>query len=170
MDEKMHIISKPEELLNWMKEHEEFKNMNCDDAALLIYYLKEHDYRLSTDNSGDLLKADISERMTVEYSLDELIELVCEWNYEMIEEYERLIKEKTNASEHKLLNEKLTDLKRQEERLDRLFEQTCYSSEIDKLAYKLAHTILDRMGIVGAEQAISELKQNIRANPVGGIR
>ena len=29
MDEKMHIISKPEELLNWMKEHEEFKNMNC---------------------------------------------------------------------------------------------------------------------------------------------
>ena len=170
MDEKMHIISKTEELLNWMKEHEEFKNMNCDDAALLIYYLKEHDYRLSTDNSGDLLKVDISEGMTVEYSLDELIDLVCEWNYGMIEEYERLIKEKTNASEHKLLNEKLTDLKRQEERLDRLFEQTCYSSEIDKLAYKLAHTILDRMGIVGAEQAISELKQNIRANPVGGIR
>lgn len=96
----MHIISKPEELLNWMKEHEEFKNMNCDDAALLIYYLKEHYYRLSTDNSGDLLKVDISEGMTVEYSLDELIDLVCEWNYEMIEEYERLIKRYRSSRWH----------------------------------------------------------------------
>ena len=25
MDEKMHFITEPEELLNWMKEHEEFK-------------------------------------------------------------------------------------------------------------------------------------------------
>lgn len=170
MDEEMHIISKPEELLNWMKEHEEFKNMNRDDAALLIDYLKEHDYRLSADNSGDLLRVDITGTMTVEYSLDELIDLVCEWNYEMIEEYERLTNEKKNTSEHKLITEKLIDLKRQEETLDRLFEQTCYSSEIDKLAFKLAHTILDRMGIVGGEQAISELKQNIRANPAGGIR
>ena len=28
MDEKMHFMTEPEELLNWMKEHEEFKVMN----------------------------------------------------------------------------------------------------------------------------------------------
>ena len=37
MDEKMHFMTEPEELLNWMKEHEEFKVMNKEDAQILIW-------------------------------------------------------------------------------------------------------------------------------------
>ena len=36
MDEKMHFMTEPEELLNWMKEHEEFKVMNKEDAQILL--------------------------------------------------------------------------------------------------------------------------------------
>ncbi len=33
MDEKMHFMTEPEELLNWMKEHEEFKVI----LSILLY-------------------------------------------------------------------------------------------------------------------------------------
>ena len=36
MDEKMHFMTEPEELLNWMKEHEEFKVMNKEDLIFLV--------------------------------------------------------------------------------------------------------------------------------------
>ena len=52
MDEKMHFMTEPEELLNWMKEHEEFKVMNKEDAQILLNYMEGHDYRLGTDKDG----------------------------------------------------------------------------------------------------------------------
>ncbi len=35
----MHFMTEPEELLNWMKEHEEFKAMNKEDAQILLNYI-----------------------------------------------------------------------------------------------------------------------------------
>ena len=52
MDEKMHFMTEPEELLNWMKEHEEFKVMNKEDAQILLNYMEGHDYRLGTDKEA----------------------------------------------------------------------------------------------------------------------
>lgn len=66
MDEKMHFMTEPEELLNWMKEHEEFKVMNKEDAQILLNYMEGHDYRLGTDKDqkgkmfGASAKADVS--------------------------------------------------------------------------------------------------------------
>ena len=69
MDEKMHFITEPEELLNWMKEHEEFKVMNTEDAQILLNYMEGHDYRLGTDKEGNFVRVDInSEKYEAEKS------------------------------------------------------------------------------------------------------
>lgn len=86
MDEKMHFMTEPEELLNWMKEHEEFKVMNKEDAQILLNYMEGHDYRLGTDKDGSLVRVDINtdEYEAEQYSLDDVIDIVCEWNDELI--------------------------------------------------------------------------------------
>ena len=60
MDKKVHYITEPEELLSWMKEHEDFKKMNSDDAQILLNYFEGHDYRLGTDKEGNLYRVDVN--------------------------------------------------------------------------------------------------------------
>lgn len=77
MDEKMHFMTEPEELLNWMKEHEEFKVMNKEDAQILLNYMEGHDYRLGTDKDGSLVRVDINtDEYEAEQSVKELTDSI----------------------------------------------------------------------------------------------
>lgn len=171
MNREDKYITSPEEMLGWMKEHEEFKEMNRDDVKLLLRYLDENNYKLTTDKEGDYFKAYVGTGKTheIRLTLDELIDIVCELNYEQIEEkIEQLkIADKSESTE---IEAKLAKLKQEEKQLDKMFEQTCYAADLNKLAHKLAEAILERMGEVGIDRAVGELKANIRASSSGGVR
>lgn len=148
MDEKMHFMTEPEELLNWMKEHEEFKVMNKEDAQILLNYMEGHDYRLGTDKDGSLVRVDINtdEYEAEQYSLDDVIDIVCEWNDELIRYTSQELNELSQGQDKSSLEVKLASLKQDEIRLDKMFEQTKYPAEIEALAVQLADAFIASVG------------------------
>ena len=173
MDEKMQFMTEPEELLNWMKEHEEFKVMNKEDAQILLNYMEGHDYRLGTDKDGSLVRVDINtdEYEAEPYSLDDVIDIVCEWNDELIRYTSQELNELSQGQDKSSLEVKLASLKQDEIRLDKMFEQTKYPAEIEALAVQLADAFIERLGLVGIDQSVKELTDSIRSEPVkGGAR
>jgi hypothetical protein len=172
MDKKMHFITEPEELLSWMKEHEEFKKMNSDDAQILLNYFEGHDYRLGTDKNGELYRVDVNseEEEIVPYDMDEVIDLVCEWNYELIECTADELEDMPDGPGRNQLELKLASLKEDEAKLDALFDQTKYSSQIEVIAQDIATSMLERMGIVGIDAAVKELGNAVREVQIGGAR
>lgn len=106
----------------------------------------------------------------VPYDMDEVIDLVCEWNYELIEYTVDELKDMPEGPEKNQLEIKIASLREDEERLDALFDQTKYSGEIEVLAQSIATSMLERMGIVGIDAAVKELGNAVREVQVGGGR
>lgn len=165
MDEKMHFMTEPEELLNWMKEHEEFKVMNKEDAQILLNYMEGHDYRLGTDKDGSLVRVDINtdEYEAEPYSLDDVIDIVCEWNDELIRYTSQELNELSQGQDKSSLEVKLASLKQDEIRLDKMFEQTKYPAEIEALAVQLADAFIERLGLGYSYDEVKALKEHYRS-------
>lgn len=166
MDEKIHLITEPEELFEWMKEHDIFYKMNDKDAELLLNYMEGHDYRLGTDKDGNLLRVDVNhdEYESEPYTMDDAIDTVCEWNYEFIRETETDIENTDDEKGRKEAEARLSVLKQEEISLDRLFNQTRFSEEIEALAMQLADKFVERLNTVGVEKAVDELEEAINEN------
>lgn len=169
MDEKMHFITEADELLDWMRKHEEFKIINKEEVRMLLDYMEGHDYRLSTDKEGNLVRVDINSDNyeTDMFSIDDLIDSVCEWNYELIlDTTEEMNKPDKSGEEYSKLEEKLASLKAQERVLDKLFDQTKYSEKIEELAAQLADAFIANLQLMGADKAVGTLCEAIRDEPL----
>ena len=169
MDEKMHFMTDAGELLDWIREHEEFKIINKVEAQMLLDYMEGHDYRLSTDKEGNLVRVDVNDDQydTDEYSVDDLIDSVCEWNYELIlHTTEEMKKSDISDAEYSKLEEKMNSLKEQEQILDKLFDQTKYAAKVELLATELAEAFIDNLQRNGVDKAVGTLCEAIRDEPL----
>ena len=141
MDKELTIITEPDELIAWAETFDILLNPSIEDAEILLNYMEGHDYAIGIDYEGKMYRQDISEENgEVEpYRIDDVIDTVCEWNYEMILDMEM------HNEDYEVYNEyqrKYERLKADEKRLDRMFDKTCYAKEIDELATKLADTFI----------------------------
>lgn len=171
MHEEIELITKPEELKNWMKEHDVTMELSLEDIQLLMDYFESHDYALATDKKGELVRVDFGtiEMKTVEYTMDEVIDVVCDWNYELIVDAD----EKRNnpkdfqdfVSEQKRYENYIAD----EVILDRLFEQTKYAVAINVMAENIATEIIKRLPL-GLDAAVGPIKQILQENASERVR
>lgn len=141
MDKELTIITEPDELIVWAETFDILLNPSIEDAEILLNYMEGHDYAIGIDSEGKMYRQDISEENgEIEpYQIDDVIDTVCEWNYEMILDMEM------HKEDYEVYNEyqrKYERLKADEKRLDRMFDKTCYAKEIDELATKLADTFI----------------------------
>ena len=168
MDEKMHFITDAGELLDWMREHEEFKIINKVEAQMLLDYMEGHDYRLSTDKEGNLVRVDVNDDQydTDEYSVDDLIDSVCEWNYELIlHTTEEMKKSDISDAEYSKLEEKMKSLKEQSRYwINYLIRQVC--SKVELLATELAEAFIANLQRNGVDKAVGTLCEAIRDEPL----
>ncbi len=167
----MHFMTEQEELLKWMKEHEEFKVMNKEDAQILLNYMEGHDYRLGTDKDGSLVRVDINtdEYEAEPYSLDDVIDIVCEWNDELIRYTSQELNELSQGQDKSLLEVKLASLKQDEIRLDKMFEQTKYPAEIEALAVQLADAFIERLGLVTGDNYMRKIIKKLVKERMDGL-
>ena len=86
MDKELTIITEPDELIAWAETFDILLNPSIEDAEILLNYMEGHDYAIGIDYEGKMYRQDISEENgEVEpYQIDDVIDTVCEWNYEMI--------------------------------------------------------------------------------------
>ena len=136
---------------------------------MLLDYMEGHDYRLSTDKEGNLVRVDVNDDRhdTDEYSVDDLIDSVCEWNYELIlNTTEVMNKSDISDAEYTKLEEKMNSLKEQEKILDKLFDQTKYAAKVELLATELAEAFIANLQRNDVDKAVGTLCEAIRDEPL----
>ena len=112
-----------------------------------LNYMEGHDYAIGIDSAGKMYRQDIAEENgEIEpYPIDDVIDTVCEWNYELILDADAHRNDPKDFKDYSEYQDKYDSLKADEQRLDRLFEKTCYAKEIDEMAAALVESFISHL-------------------------
>ena len=165
---EMKTIESPGQFLEWLNENDLLLRINGQEAKLLLGYLEGHGYRLDTDGT-DLMLVELQAQDEPELILiDDVIDRVTEWNYEMISQTREEMEKSDNDSDF-LRKQKHCDILRKDEKvLDRLFDQTCYGKEIKELAETLATEFIGSMQKQGMDAAVKGFSGEIIGSETEG--
>lgn len=131
----VYEIRQPSELLITINILQSEIRLSEEDAKVILGYMQGHDFMLALDE-GQLVRVDISEEhgSKVPYTMDEVIDLVCEWNYEQLEEAREAVENPKNFAEYCEYKFVYDALKEDEAALNGMFAQTIYGQDVRKTA------------------------------------
>ncbi len=165
MDKEVKFLTEPGELLSWVASCvPEFK-MSREGAEILLNYMEGHDYRVGIDIAGNMVRVDVSDVNNImeEYSLDDLIDDVSEWNYELLTDADMKRKNPENFIDFANEQARYEKLIEEEALLDPLFDQTMYGKHLDELAVELATMLIDGVEVEEKlESAVGIVAESIR--------
>lgn len=163
MEKELELITEPQELMRWMSAHDILMNISIEDIGLLLNYMEGHDYAIGTNNRDELVRIDLNsdELVTDTYSVDDLIDQVCEWNYELISDADEKRNDPKNMIDFAKKENRYKGYKADERKLDRMFDQTKYGREVEELAVKLANEFIENFG-KNKEQAITTIAEEVK--------
>ena len=149
MTREVELITMPEGVMQWMVEQGVFMDLHKSDIQLLLDYLEKKEYALGLDADRNLVRVNLAPEKdaVTEYSLDELVDQVCDWNYALILEADLQRQNHKGTDDFYEKQQMYETYKRDETLLDRMFEQTKYAKRIDELAWEIARDILSQYGI-----------------------
>ena len=119
-------IREGEELIDWMREHDDLKILGAEEADILLGYFDGHDYRLYDDGGHKLLFVNVNEGSVVEdrLDMDDVIIKVRGWNSAMLDENIGLMNENTDPEKEEYYERYVSELSQHETLLDELYGQT----------------------------------------------
>ena len=146
MKEEPHLITKPEELMKWIDNNDLLLELNEKEAKILLGYLEGHDYAIGIVHEK-MVRVDICDENYEyeDYTIDEFIDTVCEWNYDLMTGAKRSM---GNASNHIVFNEAkeyFEQLREDEKVLDKMFAKTCYGKQLKEVCAKMTQNMIDKM-------------------------
>jgi hypothetical protein len=155
MEQEIDQFKTKEIFLEWIKKYETDKKMTEKDADLLLGYLEGHDYALGC-KGGDLYRMDIAEEHgeIVPYTMDELIDLVCDWNYELLQEAAQDRDNPENFRDFCRKQDHYENIRKDGVVLNELFEQTSYGKDLRKFMQQAEQKEKASVPVL-AEQGIS---------------
>ncbi len=141
--------------------------MSEKEAEILMGYMEGHEFLLG-EKEGKLFRGDLCYEQGkirwTEDTIDDAINCVTEWNYDMVEPARAELHDESvfpDYDQKKIYYEKLC---RDEKTLDALFSRTRYGKEIEKLAVKMANEFIqDMQSPGGIDGAIQHMKDEIEA-------
>lgn len=146
MGKEPKLITKPRALVDWLDDNDYLLTLEAGEAELLLGYLEGHNYAMGIVD-GKMVRVDISEELGEyeDYSIDEFIDSVFEWNFDMI----LSTKEKMENAEsyEAFLGEKAyyEQLKEDEKILDKMFDKTCYGKELSEICAKMTEEMIAKL-------------------------
>lgn len=148
MAEEMFVFQKPEELCKWLEVRNSDVKLEKHEASLLFNYMEGHDYRLGFDGNK-LLRQDVAEENgeIVPYSIDDVIDLVCEWNYELIQDATNGMANPKDFVDFCDYKDAYDSLKEDETKLDAMFVRTRYGRQ----TLELIKNIITEAGLAPAD-------------------
>lgn len=164
MNKDVVPLNKPEELIHWLEEHDKGFTLSEEEAKLLLGYFEGHEYQMAVSGNKmyriDLQEAE-GEKAVVDYPIEDVVDIVCEWNYEMLQcaDLERNAAINVQDSAEKEL--RYQTLQAEEAVLDKIFDRTRYGREINNLALKLAEEAIRHIKEGGFEQAAATITQGV---------
>ena len=165
-------IRQPEELLAFIKDNKISIVMTDKEAEMLLGYMEGHDYVVGFAE-GRLYRGDLDDVpgeivWDDDFSVDDLIDTVCEWNYELILDMDAERQNPKDMVDFSNKQSKYESLKQEEAILDKLFDQTKYRAGIEKLAEELANQFIQNLNQKGLDNSVKELVSDIRQPNVVG--
>lgn len=101
------------------------------------------------------------------YPIDDVIDIVCEWNYELILDAEAHRSDPKDFNDYNEYQSKYESLKADEKRLDRLFDKTCYGKELIEVATELADRVIAQLGNKELEKVAVTVAEGVREYSTG---
>lgn len=164
-------IRQPEELVAFIQRNEIAIVMTDKEAEMLLSYLEGYDYVVGFAG-GEFYRGDLDEVpgeiVWDDYTVDDLIDAVCEWNYEMILDMDAERQNPKDMVDFSNKQSKYESLKEDEAVLDKLFDQTKYRAGVDKLAEELVNQFIQNLNKKGLDSSVEMLVSNIREPAIGG--
>ncbi len=164
-------IRQPEELVAFLQQNDIPIVMTDKEAELLLGYLEGHDYVVGF-SAGQLFRGDLDEVpgeiVWDDYTVDDLIDAVCEWNYELILDMDAERQNPKDMIDFNNKQSKYEILKAEETVLDKLFDQTKYKAGIERLAEELANQFIRNLNSKGLDSSVETLVSGIREPVMGG--
>ena len=165
-------IRQPDELLAFIKDNKISIVMTDKEAEMLLGYMEGHDYVVGFAE-GRLYRGDLDDVpgeivWDDDFSVDDLIDTVCEWNYELILDMDAERQNPKDMVDFSNKQSKYESLKQEEAILDKLFDQTKYRAGIEKLAEELANQFIQNLNQKGLDNSVKELVSDIRQPNVVG--
>ncbi len=171
MGREPEVLKDGSELVTFIVKNGLDFHVTMEEADMLLGYMEGHDYCVGQMDGclyrGD--KANNEERIVWSgYSVDDLIDCICEWNYELILDTDAERQNPKDFIDFANKQNYYEKLRSDEQVLDRLFEQTKYSIQINQLAEQLANEFIARLKPETIEAATVELASQIRQVSGGG--
>ena len=147
-EDKVHELITVDELKDYQEKFNTGFHLTDKEAEVMLGYIEGHDYLLG-ENQGKLYRGDLAEVVGMicweDFSMDDVIDSVCEWNYELILEADALRNNPTDLIDYSKMQSRYDSLKAEELIMDKLFQQTKYAKEVEELARKLADEFIMNM-------------------------
>ncbi len=150
------LITEARQLIDWLDVNDILMNLSEKDITLLMNYMEGHGYQLGI-NSERLFKIskDSLADQAVAISIDDIIDSVCDWNYEMIQHAKENLEHATGMGEYLQAQEYYNGVRVDEGILDKMFDQTYYGKEIIRLAERLAGEAIQQLQKTGNIDKVS---------------
>ena len=152
-------------LISFMEGHGISFQMNEQEADLLCGYMDGHGYVIG-QKDGQLCRGNLCEETdrTVweETTIDDLVDSVSEWNYELLKEAEADMEKAESSIDYKNNHSRYEKLCADEAVLDAMFDRTKYGEQIEHIAEILAGQLIQNLQSKGdIDGAVKELVQGI---------
>ncbi len=116
-------------------------NMSIKEADTLISYLDAHDYAVGHKESRGFFLYDANGEWRAS-SIDEVIDMVCDWNYEFIQ-IVKVFLDEYSGEVNEAMKHFYGILIEEEKLLDGLLSRTKYGEKVEKLAEEIAKEVVE---------------------------
>ena len=144
-DDAIHSLQTVGEVEKYQQQYKTNIQMSKEEIGLLLDYLEICDSVIGEAN-GELMRGYVEARKDSIYwestTLDDVIDLVCEWNFERLSELEAVMEHPESFVGVPDIEVRYEKLKEEYQVLNQLFDRTIYGKELDELAIQLAMDFL----------------------------
>lgn len=159
-------IQTGEGLLRFMKENGISFQMNEKEADLLCGYMDGHGHVIGQKDGqlccGDLY-AETDRTVWEETTIDDLVDSVTEWNYELLQEVREFMENPKDFDDFVFQHSRYEDFCADEKVLDAMFDRTKYGEQLDRAAEMLVEQLIRNLqSEKELDGAVKELTKGIQ--------
>ena len=140
--------------------------MTEEEGQKLVDYMEGHGYVLGNMDGG-MFRGDLcdeQDKVTWEpYTIDDAVDAVTEWNFELINETEAAVTNPKDMIDFANQKSRLDSLREDEQILDKLFDRTSYGKMIEAVGTTLAEALIEDISRGGdIDAAVKNLTDQIK--------
>ena len=147
MNETVYSIDSADGLITFIKTVDSSVKIQKKGAEIILNSLSGHQVQLLADKDAKLYMS-VKDKETEETTIDDLVDLVCEYNYEEIYETEESVKEESDFVNKCRLEKRLEELRREKQILDKIFYHTKYGRKVGVVADRICAGLCEKLCLV----------------------